>query len=107
MAGKGGTVQIPWYATGLRGDDLADALSEIAPTALHYGATAYSLTRSRDDKYKFLLTADFPEYEGFTNWWEGKEFQAFRTHYSGYYGISVIYNWADTLVSGTASYATN
>ena len=28
-----GVVHVPWYATGLRGDDLAVALAEISPIA--------------------------------------------------------------------------
>ena len=47
---------IPWYATGFRADKLAEALAEIAPVALRYGATDYAVYRSRDDRYKFLQT---------------------------------------------------
>ena len=105
MAGKGGTVEIPWYGTVFRGDDLELALAAIAPTSLHYGATSYTLTRSREDRYKFVLSADFPEYDGFIQWWEGKEFQAFRIHYSGHYQLSVLYSWHDKIVEGSTSYA--
>ncbi|CAB4870728.1 MAG: hypothetical protein F2799_03550 [Actinobacteria bacterium] len=105
MAGKGGTVQIPWYATGLRGDALQAALAKIAPSALNYGATTYTVTRQRDDRYKFLLTADFPTYEGFTEWWEGPEFRNFRIHNAGLFQLGVLYSWADKIVTGSASYA--
>ena len=54
-----GSVQIPWYATVLRGDKLAEALQEIAPVALRYNATSFAVYRSRDDRYKFLQMATF------------------------------------------------
>ena len=41
MAGgsdKPGTVVIPWYATGFKGDAIEAALNEVAPVALRYGA---------------------------------------------------------------------
>ena len=49
-----GVVQIPWYATLFRGDQFADALEEIAPVAMRYGATEYRVYRNRDDMYKFI-----------------------------------------------------
>ena len=49
-----GVVHIPWYATLFRGDKFEEALEEIAPLALRYGATDYAVYRSRDDRYKFL-----------------------------------------------------
>ena len=36
---------IPWYATGFRGDSFEEALQEIAPVALRYGATQYWIYR--------------------------------------------------------------
>jgi hypothetical protein len=55
----GGSVHIPWYATGFRGDKLEAALAEIAPVALRYGAMSYNVFRYRDDRYKFIQTATF------------------------------------------------
>jgi hypothetical protein len=37
----GGVVQLPWYATGFRGDDLEAALQELAPLSTRHGATRY------------------------------------------------------------------
>ena len=105
MAGAhGGKVQIPYYATGLRGEDLQAGLASIAPTALKYGATDYSVTRNREDRYKFLLTADFPNADDFYRWWEGTEYQNFRIEYQGYYQLGVLYSWNDLITSGHASY---
>ena len=52
-----GTVIVPWYATGFRGDDFEAALNEVAATALRYGASSYAVYRARDDRYKFQQLA--------------------------------------------------
>ncbi len=105
MAGAhGGKVQIPYYATGLRGDSLEEGLSGIARTALNYGATEFCVTRNREDRYKFILSADFPNTADFYRWWEGPEFQTFRIEYAGHFQLGVLYSWNDTIVSGSASY---
>ena len=49
-----GVVHIPWYATVLRQERFAAASRRAAPLALRYGATQYSVHRSRDDRYKIL-----------------------------------------------------
>ena len=60
-----GVAQIPWYATLFRGDTFAEALAEIAPIAMRYGATDYVVYRNRDDMYKFLQMRDIREQDGF------------------------------------------
>ena len=55
----GGIVHLPVYSTGFRGDDVEAALAQLAPISLRYGATRYEVFRSRDDRYKFLQTAEF------------------------------------------------
>ena len=105
MAGKGGVVQIPWYATVLRHDTFQEALAELGPVALKYGATAYSITRNRDDRYKFLQSAKFERYEDFTAYWEGPEFQEFRIRYGGWFHIPVLYSWNDEICAGETRFA--
>ncbi|MEI6446292.1 MAG: hypothetical protein WCO96_00260 [Actinomycetes bacterium] len=105
MAGKGGIVQIPWYATVLRHHTFEDAIAEIAPVALKYGATAYSVTRNRDDRYKFLQSATFERYDDFTAYWEGPEFQEFRFRFGGWFQIPVLYSWNDDVCSGETRFA--
>ena len=95
-----GVVQIPWYATVFRGDRLEAALREIAPVALRYGASHYLVYRSRDDAYKFLQTATFERKLDFEAYWEGPEFRDFRTIYSSYYQVPVLYTWADLVIEG-------
>jgi hypothetical protein len=99
MAG-GGVVFIPWYATGFRADGLADALGEIAPVALRYGATDYAVYRSRDDRYKFMQTATFEDGVDFDRYWYGPEFSRFRTRHSSWYQVPVLYYWNDQVAAG-------
>jgi hypothetical protein len=96
-----GVVFIPWYATGFRGDGLEAALGEIAPVAMRYGATGYSVYRSRDDRYKFLQTAYFNSHEDWERYWYGEEMSRFRTDCSSWYQIPVLYYWNDLVTAGT------
>ena len=95
-----GLVQIPWYATGFRGDALEAALAEIAPVAMRYGATSYEVLRFRDDRYKFVQTAAFDEKLDFERYWHGQEFVDFRVRHSSFFQVPVLYGWADVVTSG-------
>ena len=98
-----GVVHIPWYATGFRGDKLEAALAEIAPVALRYGGTTYSVYRFRDDRYKFLQTAGFETKTDWERYWMGPEFTDFRVLCSSWYQVPVIYGWTDLVTSGELS----
>jgi hypothetical protein len=104
MAGGGhdrpGTVVIPWYATGFRGNVLQAAINEIAPVALRYGASSYAVYRSRDDRYRFQQMARFERHLDWERYWEGPEMTELRTRFSGAYQIPVLYGWWDLTVSG-------
>jgi hypothetical protein len=95
-----GIVHIPWYATGFRGDKLEAALAEIAPVAMRYGATAYQVFRFRDDRYKFLQTAEFEDKLDFERYWNGREFIDFRVNCASWYQVPVLYGWSDEVVGG-------
>ena len=96
-----GVVHIPWYATGLRSEKLAAALEEIAPVALRYGATSYSVYRFRDDRYKFMQMAEFEDKAEFAAYWLGPEFIDMRVTASSWYQVPVLYGWTDLIASGT------
>ncbi len=96
-----GIVQIPWYATGLRGDKLAAGLAGIAPIALRYGARSYSLYRFRDDRYKFLQMAEFEHKADFEAYWYGPEFTDFRVLAASWFQVPVVYGWTDLVAAGT------
>lgn len=93
-------VYIPWYATVLRHDALAQAISEIAPVALRYGATKYTVHRSRDDRYKITQMAWFESELDWYKYWEGPEMIEFRADNSGRFQIPVVYVWQDELTVG-------
>jgi hypothetical protein len=95
-----GVVHVPWYATGFRGDKLEEALADIAPVALRYGATSYSVFRYRDDRYKFIQTAAFESKVDWERYWFGAEFIDFRAMHSGWYQVPVVYGWTDLIASG-------
>jgi quinol monooxygenase YgiN len=93
-------VQIPWYATGFRGDSLEAALSDIAEVALKYGATGYAVYRGHDDRYKFLQVANFESKSDWNSYWNGPEFTRFRTVTSGWWQVPVLYSWHDVSAAG-------
>ena len=95
-----GSVHIPWYATGFRGEKLAAALAEIASVAPRYGATHYEVYRSRDDLYRFLQVVDFESKVDWERYWGGPEFIAFRTAASSWYQVPVLYTWNDVVAIG-------
>jgi hypothetical protein len=92
--------QVPWYATVFRGDSFEVALAEIAPVALRYGASDYSVHRASDDRYKFLQMATFECKADYELYWYGEEFAAWRTDYSSWYQVPVVYTSATLVVSG-------
>jgi hypothetical protein len=93
-------VHIPWYATLFRGDQFAAAIQEIAPVALRYGATEYSVYRSRDDAYRFTQYATFEDKSDFERYWYGEEFSIWRADYASWYQVPVVYQWAELLIRG-------
>jgi hypothetical protein len=96
-----GTVVIPWYATGFRGDAFEAALNEAAAVALRYGATSYSVFRARDDRYKFQQFAAFESHLDWERYWEGPEMVDFRARHSSWYQIPVLYGWWDHTAGST------
>ena len=102
-----GSVHIPWYATGFRADAMAEALAEIAPIALRYGATSYAVHRSNDDRYKFLQMAEFESKRDWERYWNGPEFIDFRVLASSWYQVPVLYVWHDLIASGVSELVEN
>jgi hypothetical protein len=95
-----GTAIIPWYATGFRADALEQALNEVAPSALRYGASSYAVYRSQDDRYRFQQFAAFAEKLAWERFWEGPEMTYFRAAHSSWYQVPVLYAWWDETASG-------
>lgn len=98
-----GTVVVPWYATGFRGDAFELALNEVAAAALRYGASSYAVYRARDDRYKFQQLAAFEDQLDWTRYWEGEEMSYFRARHSGWYQVPVLYGWWDETTTGAVA----
>lgn len=98
-----GVIHVQWYATVFRGDMFADAVAEVAaPIALEYGATRYTVQRSRDDPYKILQQTWFESSDDWYRYWEGPEMREFRARYSGRYQIPITYIWHDEYAAAGA-----
>jgi hypothetical protein len=96
-----GTVIVPWYATGFRANDFEQALNELAAVALRYGASSYTVYRSREDRYRFQQLTHFDEHVAWERYWDGPEMVDFRTRHSGWYQIPVLYGWWDRTAAGS------
>ena len=103
--GTGGVATIPWYATVFRGDKFQAALEIIAPLSLRYGATDYSVYRSRDDRYKFLHAVDFNSKPDWERYWHSPEFIDWRAEYTSWYQVPVLYVWNDVVAHGHSEVA--
>lgn len=95
-----GTVIVPWYATGFRSEGFEQVLNEAAAVALRYGASSYSVYRSRDDRYRFQQLAQFEQHIDWERYWDGPEMTDFRMRHSSWYQVPVLYGWWDLTTSG-------
>lgn len=93
-----GVVHIPWYATLFRHEKFAEALQDVAPIAIRYGATQVQIHQSRDDRYKFDHMLWFDTRAEWERFWEGDEMIRFRARFSGWYQVPVLYVWNDEIV---------
>ncbi|HEY2160158.1 MAG TPA: hypothetical protein VGH24_02540 [Solirubrobacteraceae bacterium] len=96
-----GVVHIPWYATILRQDTLAADVADVAPLAMRYGASQYSVHRSDDDRYKILQMAWFESKDDWYRYWDGPEMIEFRRRHAGHYQVPLLYVWHDELTAGS------
>jgi hypothetical protein len=95
-----GVVWIPWYATLFRKDSFAAEVAAIAPLALRYGATQYSVQRSQDDHYNITQMAWFESKDDWYRYWDGPEMIEFRRRNAGHFQVPVVYVWHDELTAG-------
>ncbi|MCK9250964.1 MAG: hypothetical protein M0P31_18535 [Solirubrobacteraceae bacterium] len=96
-------VHIPYYATALRHDKLADALADLTPELLRLGALEVRVFRAQDDAYKFrqvLLLADKADW---TRIWNSEAFITFRTVTMAWYQKPLAYEMFETISQGTGA----
>ncbi len=97
-----GVVLIPWYATFFRGDKLEQALEEIAPIALRYGALDYEVIRAQQDTYKFMHFSAWESKDDFEAYWHGTEFKRWRADHSSWYQVLIMPEWNDRITRDEA-----
>lgn len=85
-------VLVPFYATVFRADGFEEALDEIAPLSLRYGASSYLVFRSGQDRYKFNAYFMFDDTTAWEAYWYGPEFIEWRERYSSWYQIPILYD---------------
>ena len=100
MISMAGVVRIPWYATVFRGDMFAEAVAELSPLSLRFGATRFAVHRSLDDKYKIDQMLWFESKADWYRFWESPELIEFRARNMGKYQIPVIYVWYEEITTG-------
>ena len=95
-------VTIPFYATGLRGNDLGALLERTARHAVRYGAVRTSAYRSQEDAYAFLLVLHFDEKGDWQRFWHSDEFVATRTEGASWFQKPLQYEMNEILVDEAA-----
>src|SRR5579875_2895978 len=93
---------VKWYATVLRQNMFAERVAEIAPTALHYGATQYRVHVDNDDRYKINQMTWVPDHKNWYAFWEGPEMIECRGRWLGKYQVPINYAWATEVAVGGA-----
>ena len=96
----GDVVWVSWYATVLRQDVFAEEVCAVAPIAMRYGATQYSVQRSNDDRYKITQMSWFASKDDWYRYWDGPEMIEFRARNLGRYQIPIVYGWQDEPAAG-------
>lgn len=99
----GVVINVPWYATGFRADALEDELAAVSAYAPRYGASAYTVYRSRDDRYRFMQILHFESKVDWQRFWEGPEMTDFRVRCSSYYQVPVLYGTWDLSAHASVS----
>jgi quinol monooxygenase YgiN len=97
-----GVVILPWYATFFRGDRFEQALEEIAPIALRYGALDYEILRSQQDTYKFMQLSTWERKHDFEAYWGGPEFSRWRADHQSWYQVLIMPEWNDRVARDEA-----
>src|ERR1700755_3380070 len=92
-----------WYATVLRQKGFAEAVADVAPLALRYGATQYLVHVDNDDRYKITQMTWVPDHASWYSFWEGTELVDVRSRHSGHFQVPIVYAWADEITSGSVA----
>lgn len=98
-------IYVPFYATVFRADGLEEALQEIAPLSLRYGASAYTVFRGGDDRYRYHTIFQFDDKADWERYWYGPEFVEWRQRYSSWFQVPVVYDAGSLVAEGRSGVA--
>ncbi len=98
---------LPYYANGLRADQLSEALVELTPELLRLGALDVRVYRSKEDPYRFLQVIQVESKDAWTKIWNGEPFVRFRTVCGSWYQKPLAYAPQEAISHGIASGVTD
>lgn len=98
---------LPYYATGLRADQLAEAFVELTPELLRLGALDVRVYRSKEDSYKFLQVIQVEDKDTWARIWNGEAFVRFRTVCGPWFQKPLAYQPMQAISTGTAPGVSN
>jgi hypothetical protein len=93
-------VTVKWYSTVFRKDAFAADVASVAPLALRYGATQYSVHVDNDDRYRVTQFTWVASKDDWYRYWDGPEMIEFRARNMGRYQVPIAYSWADEIAFG-------
>jgi hypothetical protein len=93
-------VWVKWYSTVFRKDTFAQDVARVAPLALRYGATQYSVHVDDDDRYRITQMTWVNSKTDWYRYWDGPEMIEFRARNMGRYQVPISYSWADEIAFG-------
>ena len=93
-------VWVKWYSTVFRKDAFAQDVARVAPLALRYGATQYSVHVDNDDRYRITQMTWVNSKTDWYRYWDGPEMIEFRARNMGRFQVPISYSWADEIAAG-------
>jgi hypothetical protein len=93
-------VTIVWHTVPFRADKFEEKWTPAAAAALDYGATYWSLMRSKDDSADFMQIAAFPDKKTFERYWYSEEISEARAEAHGLYEVPLLPVWYGAVGAG-------
>jgi hypothetical protein len=93
-------VTLRWHAVPFRADKFEEAWRPAAAAALDYGATYWSLMRSKDDSSDFLQIAAFPDKKSFERYWFSEQIAEARAEAHSLYEVPLLPEWFRAVGAG-------
>ena len=85
--------RLDWHIAPFRADRWLDLWEPAAAKMPAYGATSWSLTRSKDDPLAFQQTSIWEQRSDFERYWYSEEIAKAREQILGYYDLPLLPAW--------------